>query len=103
MSRVAQLEKMLAAEPNDPFALYGLAQEHAKQGAFARAIEFYDRCLAADPSYHYAYFHKARALEAMGNADEAVVTLRTGIERARAANDAKALGELSSYLDELTP
>ncbi|MFM9996858.1 MAG: tetratricopeptide repeat protein [Phycisphaerales bacterium] len=103
MSRVAQLEKMLAAEPNDPFALYGLAQEHAKAGALARAVESYDRCLAADPSYHYAYFHKARAQEAMGRADDAIGTLKTGIGRARAANDAKALSELTSYLDELTP
>ncbi|MFT3686319.1 MAG: hypothetical protein QM783_15600 [Phycisphaerales bacterium] len=65
--RLAKLEKLLALDPADTFVLYGIAQEHGKAGDFAKAIEFYDRTLAADPAYCYAYFHKARAQQAAGD------------------------------------
>ena len=93
---------MLEAEPKDAFCLYSMGQEHAKQGAFLEAVQWYDRTLEADPDYCYAYFHKARSLEELGRIDEAGAALRAGIERARAAGDRHALSELSGYLDQLT-
>ena len=78
MPSIEQLQKLLAADPSDPFLLYGMAQEHAKQGRHGEALAWYDRCLAADPKYAYAYFHKARSEEAMGNSDGAAATLRAG-------------------------
>lgn len=101
MPSIEQLEKLLAADPADPFVLYGLAQEHAKRGEHARAIEFYDRCLAADPHYCYAYFHKARTQESAGRKAEAVSTLKAGLAAARRASDQHALSEIQGYLDEL--
>ena len=102
MSRIAQLERMLAVEPGDPFVLYGLAQEYAKAGDMTRSVETYDKCLAADPHYLYAYFHKARALEAVGRTQDAVSTLRAGVDAARRAGDGHAEGEIRAYLDELS-
>jgi tetratricopeptide (TPR) repeat protein len=61
MPTIEQLQRLYDADPSDPFAPYALAQEYAKQGDHAHAVEFYDRCLALDPDYLYAYFHKARA------------------------------------------
>ena len=104
MPSIAQLEKMLAADPGDAFILYGLAQEHAKVGGAAghgKAVEFYDRCLAADPAYCYAYFHKARSLAAMEKTAEAVQTVRAGIAAAKKAGDGHAESELNGLLDEL--
>ncbi len=107
--RIADLEKMLAAEPNDAFLLYALAQEHAKAGNFAEAIAAYDRCLAADPNYFYAYFHKARAQQSTAEAGgmpmtEAIATLKAGLAAARKGGrggDAKAMSEIQGFLDEL--
>lgn len=101
MPSIEQLEKLLAATPGDPFLLYGLAQEHAKRADIARALECFDRCLAADPAYCYAYFHKARVLHGAGRTPEAVAVLRAGAAAARAAGDAQALSEISGFLDEL--
>jgi tetratricopeptide (TPR) repeat protein len=103
MPSIAELERLLAADPGDAFLLYGLAQEHAKTGNHDKALEFFDRCLAADPCYCYAYFHKARSQERMGRVEEAAATLRAGAGAARKAGDAHALSEISAYLDELTP
>jgi tetratricopeptide (TPR) repeat protein len=106
MPSVAQLEKLLAADLHDAFVLYALAQEHAKAATaegHAKALEFYDRCLAVDGSYHYAYFHKAKSQQAMGDVQAATGTLRAGLLAARRANDTKAASEIAGFLDELEP
>lgn len=102
MPTIEQLEKLLAAEPDDPFTLYAMAQELAKQARHTEAVAFYDRCLAADPHYCYAYFHKARSEEAMGRPDDAAETLRRGLEASKAAGDAQAVGEIGAYLGSLS-
>ncbi|MEM1186409.1 MAG: tetratricopeptide repeat protein [Planctomycetota bacterium] len=102
MPSIAQLEKLLSVDPEDTFVLYGLAQEHAKAGDHAKAVEHYDRCLAVDEAYCYAYFHKARSLEAMGEPEAASETLRAGLLVAQRTGDAKATSEIAGYLSELT-
>lgn len=100
-NRIAQLQAILQAEPRDAFCLYGLAMEFSKSGRFDEAIEYYDRTLAVDPTYCYAYFHKARCQEEAGLVEAARETLRVGLIRARAIGDAKASSELAGYLDQL--
>ena len=100
-SRVRQLEALLAADPGDAFCMYGLALEHAKIGNTAEAVLWFDRTLAADPHYLYAYFHKAKAQVEAGDALAARATLGDGLRRARAVSDLKAAGEMEALLDEL--
>lgn len=101
MPSLDQLEKLLAADPDDAFVLYGLAQEHAKRGDFGRAVEFYDRCLGVDPAYCYAYFHKAKALQMQGDLAGAIATLKLGLAKAQVLGDGHAAGEISGLLDEM--
>lgn len=103
--RLTKLAALLEADPNDAFVLYGLAQEHAKQATdegHTRAIEFYNRCIAADPAYHYAYYHKAMSQIALDDNAAAAATLRAGLVAARASGEQKAIGEISSLLDQIT-
>lgn len=99
--RIAQLEKMLAAEPADTFVLYSLGQEHAKAGRHNEAVGYYERCIEADAGEHYAYFHMARSLEALGEERRAVETLTIGLARAQADGNGKASGELEAYRNQL--
>lgn len=101
MSRLDKLLKLLDAEPNDPFVLYGIAQEHATAERYADAVGFYDRCLDADAKYLYAYYHKAVAQQELGNIEEAQATLRIGISAAKAARDMKATSEMQTLLDTM--
>lgn len=101
MSRLAQLEKLRAADPADPDVAYMIAQEHAKLGDVPAAVYWYDTCLALNGSYHYAYFHKAKALESAGDVSGALATLDAGLECAKKDGNAKALNEISAYLFEL--
>ncbi|MGE3109961.1 MAG: tetratricopeptide repeat protein [Phycisphaerales bacterium] len=99
--RLHTLLSMLEASPDDAFVLYGIAQEHAKAGNHEVACSFYDRCIAADPSYHYAYYHKAVALHEAGQDSAARAALEAGIAKARAAGDLKALSELQHFHESL--
>lgn len=101
MSRLSQLEKLHAAEPNDADIVYMIAHEHAKSGNLPLAVQWYDRCLAMDETYHYAYFHKAKAQQGAGEFDRARDTARAGLERAKKDACAKATNELGSLLMEL--
>ncbi|MEO1009080.1 MAG: tetratricopeptide repeat protein [Planctomycetota bacterium] len=101
MDRIAQLQKILQAEPGDPFALYALAQEHAKAGDHGEAVGWYARCIESDAHEHYAYFHMARSLGELGRGDEAVETLRRGLALAERDGNAKAAGEIAALLDEM--
>jgi len=101
MPSIEQLEKLLSLDPLDPFLLYGLAQEHAKAGNTSKAVDLYDQCLAADPAYCYAYYHKAKAFLAAQNPELAIQTIQAGIVAARTHRDHKALGELEALADEI--
>lgn len=101
MPSIAQLEKLLDPSDPDPFILYGLAQEYAKAREFARAFEFYDRCLAIDPGYCYAYYHKARAQADQGDAAAALITIASGLDAARRVGDGHAMSELQGLKAEL--
>jgi tetratricopeptide (TPR) repeat protein len=100
--RIVQLMKLLETDPEDPFCLYSLAFEHQKVGNLGAAVEFYERALAADADYFYAYYHKAKALEEMGDVAGAKATLELGLRRARASGDEKARSEIAEFLDTLT-
>ncbi|HYE03718.1 MAG TPA: tetratricopeptide repeat protein [Phycisphaerales bacterium] len=103
MSRLDRLRAMLEADPADAFVLYALGQEYAAGGRHEEAVAHFEKCLAADPGTLYAYYHKARAQEALGNRDGALATLRQGAQAAREAGDAKALGEITALADEWSP
>ncbi len=101
LDRLAALHRLLEADPRDTFCLYGIAQEHARRGDVVNACAFYDRVIEIEPTHAYAFFHKAKALEAAGRVDAALETLRLGLAAAKALKDPKAINELAGYLDEL--
>lgn len=100
--RLAKLQQLLAADPRDAFTLYALAQEHAKAGDHAQAVTFFDRCIEADPAYCYAFYHKARAQQTLGQRAAARAAALAGVQAAQRAGDAKALSELSTLQVELS-
>lgn len=99
--RLQQLEKMLEREPNDAFVLYGIALEYKKMNDSAKAIEYLDRTVRADPGYCYAYFQRGQVQESLGDVESARQTYRDGIEAAQRKGDAHAQGELEGALQAL--
>ncbi len=101
--RIERLKKILESEPDDAFCLYGLAMEYATAGDAEEALRLFDRAIAADPDFCYAYFHKARVQEEHGDMAGAAETLATGRAIAEAVGDERALNEIAAYLESLIP
>ncbi|MFW6059186.1 MAG: tetratricopeptide repeat protein [Phycisphaeraceae bacterium] len=81
--RLAQLEKLYEADPDDPFVPYGIALEHAKTGDHDAALHWLDRTLEIDVDYCYAWYQKGRILDEAGRPDEARAALQQGITQAK--------------------
>ncbi len=96
MPTIPQLEKLIAADPGDPFGHYALGQERAKGGDHGGAIACYDTALELDAQYCYAYYFKAQSMRALGMSREALLVIAAGIAAARKSGNSKALGELST-------
>ena len=96
--RLAKLQAMLAKEPDDAFLLYGLAMEYKKLGEHAKAIEHFDRVLARDPGYCYAYHQKGLVYEDLSDLDAAKRSYREGIEAAARKGDLHAKEEIAAAL-----
>jgi predicted Zn-dependent protease len=101
MSRREQIEKMLAADPDDLFLNFALAMECAKERAVDEAVKQFDRVLELDSGHVPAYLQKARTLVDAGRADAARETLTRGVAAAKEAGDGHAAAEMSDMLKML--
>ena len=99
--RMQQLQKMLEREPADPFLLYGIGMEHKKALRWEDAVEFFDRTIAADSGYCYAYYQRGLVYEQQGEFALAKQSYRDGITAAKVKGDAHAESELQTALPML--
>ena len=101
MDRTLMLSQVLAQNPNDAFARYGLAVEYMNSGQTERALEEFSRLLSVHPDYTAGYFMAAQALVAGGRKEDAKKMLVEGIESARRTGNAHAQSEMTALLEEL--
>ncbi len=96
--RLSQLRNLLESDPHDGFCMYGIAMEHAKTGSHTEAIAWFDKTIETDPSYCYAFYHKARCQFAAGDVQNATDTLDEGIKQAQDVGDQHAVDEMTDLL-----
>jgi tetratricopeptide (TPR) repeat protein len=101
MDRVAMLNEVLAENPDDAFARYGLAMEYSKMGKVDQALEEFGKLLSVHPDYTAGYFMAAQALAGAGRKPEARKMLVEGIASAKRAGNAHAQSEMEAMLAEL--
>ena len=95
------LGEILAQNPHDAFARYGLAMEHSKIGEVERALEEFGKLLSTHPDYTAGYFMAAQTLVSANRADEAKKILVDGISSARRTGNSHAQSEMTAMLEEL--
>ena len=100
-NRLETLKNLVAQNPGDSFARYGLAMAYAAAGDHAQAVEEYRNLLEINPKYVAAYYHGGQALEKLGKRDEARETYRRGIEVSTQTGDMHTRSELEAVLDLL--
>jgi tetratricopeptide (TPR) repeat protein len=97
-TRIEALQQLLAQDPSNTLARYGLAMEYVRAGELARALHEFEALLASDPAYSAAYFHGGQALAKLGRLEEARDTFRRGVA---VTKDPHARSELQAALDVL--
>jgi predicted Zn-dependent protease len=101
MHRIALLTEVLAQNPTDAFARYGLAMEYSNSGEVDRALEEFGRLLATHPDYTAGYFMAAQTLAKAERTEEARKMLLDGIASAKKTGNGHAQSEMEGMLAEL--
>jgi tetratricopeptide (TPR) repeat protein len=101
MDRIAMLKEVLAQNPDDAFARYGLAMALGSDGQTHAALEQYNEILTRSPDYVPAYQMSAQVLMKEGRAEEAKARLAAGLEAAGRTGNAHAASEMNGMLEEL--
>ena len=101
MDKIAGLREILALDPKNSFARYGLAMELASRGETDASIAEFTTLVTNDPDYTAAYFMAAQTLEKAGRRPEAIERLNAGVASARRTGNNHALSEMQAMLDEL--
>jgi predicted Zn-dependent protease len=101
MDRIAGLKEILAVDPRNSLARYGLAMELARSSETEAALGEFDRLLADDPGYTAGYFMAAQTLAGADRAQEAIARLKAGIACANRSGNSHAASEMQAMLDDL--
>jgi predicted Zn-dependent protease len=99
--KIAGLKEILALDPKNSFARYGIAVELASRGEVDASVVEFNQLLEGDPDYTAGYFMAAQTLSKAGRNDEAIIRLKEGINCAARSGNRHALSEMQAMLDEL--
>ena len=102
MDRIAAFTEILAANPADTLARYGLAMEYSKAGQTDDAIREFKVLIEKNPDYAAAYFMAAQTLATASRIDEAKRMLVDGISAARRTGNQHAQSEMTGMLEDLS-
>ena len=95
------LTEILAQNPNDAFARYGLAMEYSNQGKIEQAMAEFGKLLSSHPDYTAGYFMAAQTLAKADRVDEARKMLGDGIVSAKRTGNGHAQSEMEGMLADL--
>lgn len=102
LEHIQEIKEIVALTPNDPFPLYGLAMAYRNSGDFTEAAATFARLGERFPDYVPGYLMHGQLLgQDLKDRAAAIRVLKVGIERATAARNHHAQGEMQSLLDRL--
>lgn len=97
-ARLDTLKAMLAQNPADSFARFGLAMEYRGAEDHQQAAREFAALVEATPSYLPAYYQYGKTLQELGLREEAKRIYEQGVETARQQGNAHAQKELKAAL-----
>ncbi len=99
--RLESFRAMVASNPGNPLARFGLANEALKAELWSEAVDNLQAYLASYDDEGNGYGRLAQGLERVGRIEEARQALRDGIAAAYRFGHAGLANELSARLDEM--
>lgn len=86
--RIEPLKKVLAIDPNDDVAWFGLGKAYMDDGNFEEAAKALQQCITVKPTYSAAYLALAQSLQKLTRLDECRTICATGIDVSTKNGDA---------------
>ncbi len=86
--RIEPLKKVLAIDPKDEVAWFGLGKAYMEDGDYESAASALRECVAVKPTYSAAYYALAQSLQRLGRIDECRTVCDTGIHVSTQNGDA---------------
>lgn len=86
--RIEPLKKVLAMDPNDDVAWFGLGKAYMDDGNFEEAANALRQCVTVKPTYSAAYYALAQSLQKLGRIAECREVSATGIDVSTKNGDA---------------
>jgi predicted Zn-dependent protease len=101
--RIEPLKKLLALDPNDEVAWFGLGKAYMDDANFTEAVTALEHCIRVKPSYSAAYYALAQSLYKLGRFEQCVKVSDQGIAVSTKNGDAMVTKNLSLLKDSLPP
>lgn len=101
MDKIAALTEILAQNPADSFARYGLAMAYAAEGRNDDAVKEFATTTAHNPDYVPAYQMSAQTLLKLGQTQAAKTRLTEGLAACQRTGNTHAASEMQAMLDDL--
>jgi tetratricopeptide (TPR) repeat protein len=92
---------MLAQDPNNQLAQYGLAMELTNLNQLSDAHAAFERLLVINPNYAAGYYHAGKAFEKDGRLEDARQIWEKGLDVTQRNGDAHTASEIQAALDLL--
>lgn len=99
--RIEPLKKVLAIDPTDDVAWFGLGKAYMEDAQFGEAVHALEGCLKVKPTYSAAYYALAQSLHKLGRIEDCRRICDQGIDVSAKNGDAmvtKNLGVLKQSL-----
>jgi predicted Zn-dependent protease len=99
--RIEPLKKVLAIDPNDDVAWFGLGKAYMDDGNFEEAAKALQQCITVKPNYSAAYFALAQSLHKLGRIAECRAVCANGIDVSTKNGDAMVTKNLEMLTSSL--
>lgn len=93
--RIEPLRKVLAIDPNDEVAWFGLGKAYMEDQNWDEAVKALERCLKVKPTYSAAYYALAQSLAKLGRIEDCRSICDQGIEVSTANGEAMVTKNLT--------
>jgi Tfp pilus assembly protein PilF len=100
-ARIEPLKKVLAIDPNDEVAWFGLGKAYMEDGNFEEAASALRQCIVVKPTYSAAYYALAQSLLKLSRIEECRAVSATGIEVSTKNGDAMVTKNLELLVSSL--
>jgi Tfp pilus assembly protein PilF len=101
MSRIEQIEALIADEPHDAMLRFALGNEHFQLAQYTKAIEALTVAIEIDPEYAFVYIQLAEAYEKSGQIVQARQTVEAGRGPAARNGDPNLMRQLNDIAARL--